>query len=114
MKKLIHIFLFLLIFPASFQAINITLKGRIIDSDTNYPLKGAEIYLVQTKCGAISNVDGNFLLLCKQISSDDTLIVEYLGYEAYRCHVTDFSNGSVIKLKPKDLTLKKLLSVQRE
>lgn len=109
MKKIIHIFLFLLILPASFQAINITLKGRIIDSDTNYPLKGAEIYLVQTKCGAISNVDGNFLLLCKQISSDDTLIVEYLGYETFRRPVTDFSNGPIIKLKPKSLTLEEII-----
>jgi outer membrane receptor protein involved in Fe transport len=86
-----------------------SLKGRIIDSGTNQPLKGAEVYLIKTKCGGVSNLDGNFLLLCSQITENDTLMVAYLGYENYQCPVSDFISGSIIKLSPKTLTLNEII-----
>jgi outer membrane receptor protein involved in Fe transport len=36
-------------------------------------------------------------------------MVDYLGYEKYQCPVSDFINGSIIKLSPKTLTLDEII-----
>ncbi len=58
-----------------------TVKGRIIDSDTNEPLIGAQAYLLNNwRKGAIADVDGQFELVLEPDELKDSLIISYVGF----------------------------------
>ncbi len=57
-----------------------SIQGQIIDAETKLPLAGANIVLLNTKRGAASNGEGNFLI--QTISAGSySLRITYLGYE---------------------------------
>lgn len=56
---------------------NITVKGKIVD-EKGEPLPGASIQQKGTSNGTITDINGNFSL---SVSSDDTLIVSFVGYK---------------------------------
>jgi len=55
----------------------ITVKGKIVD-EKGEPLTGASIQQKGTSNGTITDINGNFSL---SVSSDDTLIVSFVGYK---------------------------------
>ena len=56
-----------------------TIKGLIVDSKTNEPLIDATVMIEGTAIGAVTNLDGNFIL--NNISANThTLVASYLGY----------------------------------
>ena len=58
MKKYILYIAFLLSVNIIAQEIN--LKGQVFEMDTNTPLAGATIQLMDSEVGVISDFDGNF------------------------------------------------------
>ena len=56
----------------------ITLKGKIIDANTQEAIIGANIQVKGSNAGQISDIDGNFIL--NDIDANSTLIVSYIGY----------------------------------
>lgn len=57
-----------------------TLKGKIKDAGTGYPLIGATIYIPDIQTGTASDFEGNFLL--QNLPSTQLLVqVRYIGYE---------------------------------
>ena len=81
----LHIFLLLFFASLCGKAVgqnNITLKGSVKDSSSDEPLIGATIHFKGTSIGAITNVDGDFLLSTSK-AGNFTLMVSYLGYEDY-------------------------------
>ena len=57
-----------------------TLKGTIIDNDSNEALIGASVLLSGTSSGTVTDIDGNFELNTDQTTG--TLEISYTGYES--------------------------------
>lgn len=63
-----------------------TIQGRVTDAATQLPLSGAQIAVVGTRRGVLSNQSGQFLLV-GLAPGDYRLRVEYLGYGAAEADV---------------------------
>lgn len=75
-KKLITAFLLLFAFTAFSQTGNITVRGLITNMD-NEPLIGVSVKLVGSTTGAITDLDGEFVL--ERVSPNASLEVTYVG-----------------------------------
>jgi TonB-dependent starch-binding outer membrane protein SusC len=56
-----------------------TIKGKITDASDGLPLIGATILVQGTELGAISDIDGNFVL--DNVGQAASLIITYIGYK---------------------------------
>ncbi len=98
MKKLIILFLIIAPFITAQQ----NLKGRVIDSETLKPLPNANIIIVGTSIGTVSEINGTFLLKA-HFSSSSMLQVSYVGYNNKNIAIRniDLSKKLIVKLEPK-------------
>jgi len=80
MKKFVFTLLVLAMGVASYA--QTTLRGTVIDGDTNEALIGASVLLSGTSEGAVTDIDGNFELTTDQ--STGTLEITYTGFETIR------------------------------
>ena len=71
-----------------------TLKGKIVDAETNEPLIGATVSVSGTSQGTVTDYDGFFEFSLK--TSKATLVFSYVGYNELRREVK--ARGSVIDL----------------
>ncbi len=94
MKTILKLFT-LLFCVASFA--QTTVKGKIID-DTGLPLPGANIVIVGTSSGTVSDFDGNYTLSVDQ-NPPFSIRISYTGFEAQTIEIT--SNEQTV-----DVTLK--------
>ena len=78
MKKFVLVFTMLLIAQATL-AQEKTITGNVTDASDGLPLPGASILIKGTTTGVQSDFDGNYAI---QASSDQTLVVSYIGYTA--------------------------------
>ncbi len=58
-----------------------TLSGRVVDTETNQPVYGANVFLVNAGTGDVTNRDGSFSIRVSH--TPDTLRVSYVGYRTY-------------------------------
>lgn len=58
------------------------IRGRLIDSKTQEPIVGANVFIANTSIGAISNEKGAFLI-AKIPQNSIELVVAMIGYEAF-------------------------------
>jgi len=97
MKYLIILFLFLndIAFPQ-----NLSIKGKVVDSETLLPLPAANLIIVGRSVGAAAQNDGSFTL-SGNFYRDDTLKVSYVGYlsKLFTLENVDLEN-LVVKLTP--------------
>ncbi len=79
------ILLFIMVSTAfRFEPLTQTIKGKILDGDTQTPLIGVTVLLnVEPLKGAITNVDGNFKIEKVPLGRHD-LQISYIGYESIR------------------------------
>ncbi|MEJ2634780.1 MAG: TonB-dependent receptor [Calditrichia bacterium] len=105
MTKISTFFIFLLFLLGSVYSQDLRIHGKVIDFYTREPLQGTDVYLSESRCGTVTEKNGNFLFRCKEVPPEDTLTVSYLGYQTYRTLLKDFRNGSIIFLKSKSLDL---------
>jgi len=63
-----------------------TLKGQVIDSETQKPLSAAHIINLNSVVGTITNDQGNFSIYAQ---ANDTVMVSYLGYSSIKLKVTN-------------------------
>ena len=85
-----------------------TVTGKVVDADTNTPLIGASLYWKNTTAGASTTTDGTFSI--KRVSGFETLVVEYLGYEATEQDMSDRDvNEITIALKPSAVGIDKVV-----
>lgn len=74
-----------------------TIKGKITD-DTGLPLPGANIIVVGTSTGAVSDFDGNYILTVEQ-DPPFSIRVSYAGFEAQTIEVTTKDQTVDVTLK---------------
>ena len=76
-NKLSGLILFMMmLFCSNVSAQDFTATGTVVDSEKE-PLIGASVSVVGGKVGAITDIDGNFTIQCKQ---GDMLEISYVGY----------------------------------
>lgn len=71
-----------------------TISGKIFDSKTNEPLKGATI-TYQGKKQTTSNNDGSFTIDC---STSTPVVVSFVGYEVYKFTIKDCGENVAVPL----------------
>lgn len=86
MTKVITIIIITII---SFQCWAQNVTGIVTDSETDEAIIGANIIIKNTSNGASTNIDGLFKL--QNVSSSDTLVITYLGYQTLEITVENKS-----------------------
>ncbi len=85
MKILIVLFLIL---NLSAYAQQITIKGKIVDAETNSPLQNANITVIsKVNVGTYSDANGEFIL--SSIFKTDTLSISFIGYKSAEIYIRD-------------------------
>ncbi|MBR5852927.1 MAG: TonB-dependent receptor [Alistipes sp.] len=75
-----------------------SLSGIVTDATTNQPLIGASLYWKNTTAGATTTTDGSYTI--KRVSSFDTLVIDYLGYDIKEMEVEKSITTLDIELQP--------------
>lgn len=94
-KILTFIFIFIL---ASVATIAQTVKGTIIDAETNETLIGASVTIKGTTTGTATDLDGNFTFSTGGVEPPFTLVISYVGYESMEVQVKSLSEPVKIKM----------------
>jgi TonB-dependent receptor len=87
-----------------------TLRGQVVDSQTNEVLPGATILLKGTTIGTTSDVNGGFLL--RVPSGENEIEVSYIGYKNHSQTVTVTESGTAsvdFKMESDALQLKDII-----
>ena len=79
--SILFVLLFFLVFPVYLYSQAGTIKGKIIDAQTNEPLIGASVLIEGTTNGAAADLDGNYIIRNVEAGSY-TLITSYVAYQS--------------------------------
>ncbi|WP_232001481.1 TonB-dependent receptor [Proteiniphilum saccharofermentans] len=79
--SILSVLLFFLAFPVYVYSQTGTIKGKIVDAQTNEPLIGASVLIEGTTNGAAADLDGNYIILNVDAGSY-TLIASYVAYQS--------------------------------
>lgn len=119
-KKLAYIVIFLIAFQGISQQTKVkdTLKplkitfplvGQIVDFSGKEPLRGANLFNLNSVVGTVTNDDGKFEI---PTTANDTLYISYLGYQSIKLKITnDLLKGNelVIELHEKPEQLREVV-----
>jgi TonB-linked SusC/RagA family outer membrane protein len=91
LKKTIILLVFLLVsgFLSPVFAQQTQIEGRILDSETNKPLIGVSVRLVNSNTAAVTDPSGNFILTVKIFPA--TLTISYLGYKNLDVEIYEYN-----------------------
>ena len=97
-----YVILLLFLFSPIITAQQLTIKGKVIDSETQKALSGANIKIKNASIGTASKNGGNFILTGK-FNQNDVLVISYVGYVSKNIPVRkiDLSKTLLVKLAPK-------------
>lgn len=62
-----------------------TVKGEVVDADSNEPLVGASVVVKGTSNGTVTNEDGEFSLTVR--AGENTILISFIGYDRYQLQV---------------------------
>jgi len=80
-------------------------KGKVLDSNTNKPLVFADVTVVSTNIGTITNKEGSFSLKIPEQHLNKNVSISYLGYETKVLQLTSFDDKT-LKILLKQVTTK--------
>ncbi len=96
-KKIIKLFLFFLLSPALiFAQETSSITGKITDLKSGEALIGATVQIKGTTTGAITDIDGNYLLANLK-PGDYTLLVSYIGYSNLEAQIKLTKGKDLVK-----------------
>lgn len=75
-------------------------KGTVIDNDTKKPLVFADITIVSTNIGTITNKEGKFSLKVPLEHQKKSISISYLGYQTKVIELISLNNNNKISLVP--------------
>jgi len=77
-----------------------TFSGRVIDDETREPVVFANVYLMNSNLGTVTNADGAFILKVPLDELNKNLTVSYLGYESLELGLSTLKpENNVLRLK---------------
>lgn len=113
MKKNLLLFILLIISSAwSLQAQDATLTGQVMDKNTGETLPGANILVVGTTIGTVTDVNGNYTLVLP--AGLQVIEASFIGYESFKQTITLAGGGKSalnFSLVPVSLELQELVVV---
>ena len=80
----------------------ITIKGKVVDTETKDPLVFATVTVQGTNVATITNLDGEFILKIASTLSNPSIEILYIGYENKIIQISDLRDGgrnNTIELK---------------
>lgn len=93
-------------FTKSYSQNNISISGTVIDQETNQLLPYAQVAIINTTVGTVTNEDGRFQLIIPGKCIHDTLFFFIIGYEIVKLKVDQFiNNPGVVKMYHKIVQL---------
>jgi hypothetical protein len=105
-KSLLGIYLILLPSFSLFSQETKTIYGRIVD-EKNKPLSHANIHLLKSKTGAITNNEGRFGI--SLLHPEDSLVASSVGYHSYISGVSRNTSELRIQLKQAPIELSEVI-----
>lgn len=76
-----------------------TIKGLIRDEKTGEPLPYANIFVLHQYTGTVSNESGNFSLNRSNLSDNDTISFQYIGYQTRKILSSEIDSSVIISMK---------------
>ena len=70
-----------------------TVKGQLVDAETNEPLVAATVVVEGTSTGCVTDFDGYFT---QEVANGATLVFKYVGYKELKKKIT--AGGKVVEL----------------
>ena len=89
-------FFFLIFFDSLYSQAQLVVKGIILDSLNRKPTSYANIQLINTMQGTISNAEGYFSLPLNTV--DDSIQISYIGYKKKRIQASELINDTIQNL----------------
>ncbi len=86
-----------------------TIKGKVIDSDMNSPLPGANVVVKGTSKGATTDFDGNFTITADSNSGE--VVISYVGYVSQTIAFNGDTDFGTITLMSSDVGLDEIMIV---
>lgn len=83
MKK--YLYLLFILFSVTLAKAQTTIKGQVIDAETDEPLIGATLVEKGTTTGSVTDLKGDFTLTLARIPT--TLVINFIGYAPYEYEV---------------------------
>ncbi len=103
MKKL---FVILILCTAIF-AQDLTLRGKVVNSENGEILVGANVQAENSSFGTVTDKNGEFLL--SNLKMNDFIFVSYIGFSTEKVYVRLLSKSILIALKPKILSTQSIV-----
>ncbi|MFZ4401778.1 MAG: TonB-dependent receptor [Bacteroidales bacterium] len=86
LSKIFRLFIICILFPFSVVTAQ-KVSGKVFDNETNLPLVGANIVIIETGTGCTTDGNGEFILMNHK-SGDYTFTVSYVGYTTIKQKLT--------------------------
>jgi TonB-linked SusC/RagA family outer membrane protein len=96
--------------PAKSSSQRRTITGKVIDSKTNEPIIGANVWIKETTIGVITDVDGKYALSVSNAKKEQ-LSISYLGYETQEIPIADKAVIDIQLLEKHDTKLDEVVVV---
>ena len=85
-------------------------EGKVIDALTKRPVVFANVYLLNSSTGTVTNSDGEFILKVPASESEKTVGVSYIGYHNVELKLSELEpEDNVIKLEPSSVQIKEVI-----
>lgn len=88
---------FLLILISIKATGQVTIKNKIVDSESGEGLPFAHVYIQGTSIGSYSNEEGNVFLKINSESKYDSIVVSCMGYQTLTIHLNDIKQIILMK-----------------
>lgn len=108
------ILVFLIFFGMFSSAIGNPISGTVLDSETKDPLPYASIIVMYKQKGTVTNGEGYFMLDPEGISSTDTILFRYMGYESLKITVAELQKKTIIYLNPAAVNLAEVQVISKK
>jgi len=90
----------------------LTLKGKVVDAETNTPLVFATVAVMETNVAIVTNIDGEFTLKISDSETSKNLEITYLGYKNQIVPISTMrDNGykNIISMSPAPIPIKEII-----
>lgn len=105
----INFVIFLILITCFSYAAAKTVRGAIVDYDTNEPIEFCNVIEKNTQNGVLSDENGNFEISLQHKKADVKLIVQTIGYISDTISVKNKLNLGIIYLKSSSTNLDEII-----
>ncbi len=90
----------------------LTIRGKVVDSETGTPLIFASVAVKETNVATVTNIDGEFLIKISETDISRNLEITYLGYKNKIIPLTDLREEgykNAIELSPAPIPIREII-----